>query len=196
MSQLHFQCLLHHVSGMSKTWQIAVELIGRIFMNAISQYVSHAHCNIVDTRTLTPLFDLADETGGPNRFDIRRVRRSFGSNRSPKKSPFCCFAFTMPAKLSINDVDVSGKRVFMRVDFNVPQDKADPTKSLGFQGFCHRGFLWFLVSDVKVCLFMFFIRLPINIATSTINLVTSSLSTTSILSCLVNGFEDHQHPAH
>ena len=37
----------------------------------------------------------------------------------------------MPAKLSINDVDVSGKRVFMRVDFNVPQDKADPTKSLG-----------------------------------------------------------------
>ncbi|CAJ1398067.1 unnamed protein product [Effrenium voratum] len=34
----------------------------------------------------------------------------------------------MPAKLSINDVDVAGKRVFMRVDFNVPQDKADPTK--------------------------------------------------------------------
>jgi len=31
-------------------------------------------------------------------------------------------------KLSINDVDVKGKRVFMRVDFNVPQDKADPTK--------------------------------------------------------------------
>jgi phosphoglycerate kinase len=30
-------------------------------------------------------------------------------------------------KLSINDVDVAGKRVFMRVDFNVPQDKKDPT---------------------------------------------------------------------
>jgi phosphoglycerate kinase len=33
----------------------------------------------------------------------------------------------MPAKLKINDVDVTGKRVFMRVDFNVPQDKKDPT---------------------------------------------------------------------
>jgi phosphoglycerate kinase len=33
----------------------------------------------------------------------------------------------MSAKLKIEDVDVSGKRVFMRVDFNVPQDKKDPT---------------------------------------------------------------------
>jgi phosphoglycerate kinase len=32
------------------------------------------------------------------------------------------------AKLSINDVEVFGKRVFVRVDFNVPQDKADPSK--------------------------------------------------------------------
>jgi len=30
-------------------------------------------------------------------------------------------------KLKISDVDVSGKRVFIRVDFNVPQDKKDPT---------------------------------------------------------------------
>jgi len=30
--------------------------------------------------------------------------------------------------LKVENVDVSGKRVFMRVDFNVPQDKADPTK--------------------------------------------------------------------
>jgi len=33
----------------------------------------------------------------------------------------------MPAKLKIDSVDVAGKRVFMRVDFNVPQDKKDPT---------------------------------------------------------------------
>jgi len=33
----------------------------------------------------------------------------------------------MPAKKKIESVDVAGKRVFMRVDFNVPQDKKDPT---------------------------------------------------------------------
>merc|ERR1719258_752898 len=32
------------------------------------------------------------------------------------------------SKLSVADVDVKGKRVLMRVDFNVPQDKADPSK--------------------------------------------------------------------
>ena len=31
-------------------------------------------------------------------------------------------------KLQITDVDVAGKRVLIRVDFNVPQDKKDPTK--------------------------------------------------------------------
>ena len=31
-------------------------------------------------------------------------------------------------KLQITDVDVKGKRVFIRVDFNVPFDKQDPTK--------------------------------------------------------------------
>jgi len=33
----------------------------------------------------------------------------------------------MPAKKNIDSVDVAGKRVFMRVDFNVPRDKKDPT---------------------------------------------------------------------
>merc|ERR1719421_2460714 len=31
-------------------------------------------------------------------------------------------------KLKVEDVDVTDKRVFIRVDFNVPQDKADPNK--------------------------------------------------------------------
>jgi len=32
------------------------------------------------------------------------------------------------SKLKLESVDVAGQRVFIRVDFNVPQDKADPTK--------------------------------------------------------------------
>merc|ERR1712056_173636 len=31
-------------------------------------------------------------------------------------------------KLKVGEVDVAGKRVFIRVDFNVPQDKQDPSK--------------------------------------------------------------------
>ena len=30
-------------------------------------------------------------------------------------------------KLQLDTVDVAGKRVLIRVDFNVPQDKKDPT---------------------------------------------------------------------
>merc|ERR1719160_452211 len=37
-----------------------------------------------------------------------------------------CMAGSTLNKLKVADVDVAGKRVFIRVDFNVPQDKVDP----------------------------------------------------------------------
>merc|ERR1719498_1429638 len=43
-----------------------------------------------------------------------------------RASPMCVNAASSLNKLKVEDVDVSGKRVFMRVDFNVPQDKKDP----------------------------------------------------------------------
>ena len=40
----------------------------------------------------------------------------------------CCQSYqSIMPKLAIADVDVSGKRCLIRVDFNVPQDKKDPT---------------------------------------------------------------------
>jgi phosphoglycerate kinase len=38
----------------------------------------------------------------------------------------CVNAGSSLSKLKVEDVDVKGKRVFIRVDFNVPQDKKDP----------------------------------------------------------------------
>ena len=40
------------------------------------------------------------------------------------------FAMTSLNKLQLKNVDVKGKRVFIRVDFNVPQDKKDPSVPL------------------------------------------------------------------
>jgi phosphoglycerate kinase len=44
------------------------------------------------------------------------------------RNPMMCLAASSLNKLKVEDVDVTGKRVFIRVDFNVPQDKTDPNK--------------------------------------------------------------------
>jgi len=50
------------------------------------------------------------------------------SRRQPvvKRKSATVVACRSLAKLKIDEVDVKGKRVFIRVDFNVPQDKQDP----------------------------------------------------------------------
>jgi len=42
------------------------------------------------------------------------------------RNPMKCMAGSTLNKLKVEDVDLEGKRVFIRVDFNVPQDKVDP----------------------------------------------------------------------
>jgi len=44
------------------------------------------------------------------------------------RNPLVCLAGDALNKLKVEDVDVKDKRVFIRVDFNVPQDKVDPNK--------------------------------------------------------------------
>jgi hypothetical protein len=50
------------------------------------------------------------------------------SRRKPnlQKAATTVVACRSLAKLKIDQLDVKGKRVFIRVDFNVPQDKKDP----------------------------------------------------------------------
>jgi len=54
--------------------------------------------------------------------------RQFRTRRKPaQRSRATVVACRSLAKLKIDQVDVVGKRVFIRVDFNVPQDKDDPS---------------------------------------------------------------------
>merc|ERR1719160_1292382 len=46
--------------------------------------------------------------------------------RAFNRNPLVCMAGSALNKMKVDDVDVKGKRVFIRVDFNVPQDKKDP----------------------------------------------------------------------
>jgi len=61
-----------------------------------------------------------------NAIGMRSPEMGRGSSVVSKASPMCVNAGSSLNKLKVDDVDVKGKRVFIRVDFNVPQDKKDP----------------------------------------------------------------------
>merc|ERR1719456_1538194 len=54
------------------------------------------------------------------------TRRSDRFLQKATRRNVCVNAAGALNKLKVEDVDVKGKRVFIRVDFNVPQDKQDP----------------------------------------------------------------------
>merc|ERR1740116_192953 len=55
-----------------------------------------------------------------------RVALTRARARACTRNPAVCMTSSALNKLKIGDVDVKDKRVFIRVDFNVPQDKNDP----------------------------------------------------------------------
>jgi 3-phosphoglycerate kinase len=57
----------------------------------------------------------------------RSVVRDHATSPSSQRLPDIVMGESLN-KLKVEDTDVAGKRVFMRVDFNVPLDKADSTK--------------------------------------------------------------------
>merc|ERR1711972_990713 len=76
----------------------------------------------------TRLVDLVGTMAAKDGIEVKEEGTVYFTARTAKSSPA---ASEQPGatlnKLKVGDVDVAGKRVFIRVDFNVPQDKSDPS---------------------------------------------------------------------
>merc|ERR1711904_443447 len=70
--------------------------------------------------------NLRGPAGTNNAIGMRTPEMGRGRSVVSKASPMCVNAGSSLNKLKVEDVDVKDKRVFIRVDFNVPQDKSDP----------------------------------------------------------------------
>merc|ERR1719284_114188 len=71
----------------------------------------------------TRLVDLVGTMAVKDGIEVKDESAVYFTARNAKSSP----GGSSLNKLKVDDVDVAGKRVFIRVDFNVPQDKSDPS---------------------------------------------------------------------
>merc|ERR1712084_5386 len=70
----------------------------------------------------TRLVDLVGTMAAKDGVEVKEEGTVYFTARNAKSGPSATLN-----KLKVDDVDVAGKRVFIRVDFNVPQDKQDPS---------------------------------------------------------------------
>merc|ERR1712187_154010 len=75
----------------------------------------------------TRLVDLVGTMAVKDGIEVKDKSAVYFTARNAKSSPAPAAGGSALNKLKIDDVDVAGKRVFIRVDFNVPQDKTDPS---------------------------------------------------------------------
>merc|ERR1711988_917848 len=72
----------------------------------------------------TRLVDLVGTMAAKDGVEVKEEGTVYFTARKAASSPEAGASLN---KLKVGDVDVAGKRVFIRVDFNVPQDKSDPS---------------------------------------------------------------------
>merc|ERR1711868_248796 len=75
----------------------------------------------------TRLVDLVGTMAAKDGIEVKDESAAYFTARKASSTPEAEKPAASLNKLKVGEVDVAGKRVFIRVDFNVPQDKNDPS---------------------------------------------------------------------